>query len=168
VKQHKSWWRRALLLGAELLVIVTLLLGGEWWMTRGVERGVVISLSGTTTDGNHFDLQQWRGKSGIIYFWADWCPICRANRPVITALSADYPVMTIAMQSGERSAIASYLQKEQITFPVIADPEGALARRFHVKGVPLVLIVDAKGRVRYVARGYTTELGLRARLWLAS
>jgi hypothetical protein len=36
-----------------------------------------------------------------------------------------------------------------------------------VKGVPLHLVVDGAGRIRFVETGYTTPWGLRARLWWA-
>lgn len=168
MKLPERWLRRLLRLAGELLVVVMVLLAAERWMTRDVERGVALQLAATTLDGKPFDLQQWRGKGGIIYFWAEWCSVCRANRHVITSLAVDEPVMSVAMQSGSDAEVNAYLKKEQITFPVINDQNGELSRHFHVNGVPFALIVDSSGRVRYVVRGYTTELGLRARLWLAS
>jgi len=168
VIQYRKWLRRLLLLMGELLVVVVVMLGMEWWMTRDVTRGVEIELNALTTDGSQFNLQQWQGRSGVVYFWADWCPVCRVNRPVINAIASDYPVISVAMQSGDSAAVAAYQHKEGAHFPAIADPQGVISRQFHVKGVPLALIVDRQRRVRYVARGYTTELGLRTRLWLAS
>lgn len=168
MKLSDRWSRRLLRLGAELLLVVLLLLAAEWWMTRDIERGVPLQLTATTLDGQPFDIAQWRGTGGILYFWAEWCPVCRANRHVITGLAGDVPLITVAMQSGNAREVAAYMAKEQFTLPVIVDEEGALARRLHVSGVPVALVIDSEGRVSYVARGYTTELGLRLRLWLAS
>jgi peroxiredoxin len=160
--------RRLLRWGGELLLLVVLLLAIEAWMTREIPRDVSALLAGQTLDGQPFDVGQWRGESGIIYFWAEWCPVCKANRHVIKSIAADKQVMTIAMQSGSAAEVAAYMQKEQITFPVVVDEQGEIARRFHVTGVPVALIIDREGRIAHVTRGYTTELGLRLRLWLAS
>lgn len=159
---------RLLRWGGELLLLVILLLAIEAWLTRDMPRNVSAVLAGQTLDGQPFDVSQWRGDSGIIYFWADWCPVCKANRHVIKSISEDTQVITIAMQSGSPVEVAAYMQKEQIAFPVIVDEQGEIARRFHVNGVPVALIIDKNGRISHVTRGYTTELGLRLRLWLAS
>jgi hypothetical protein len=51
--------------------------------------------------------------------------------------------------------------------PVISDPQGGIANTWGVKGVPTTFILDGEGKIRFVEVGYTTGLGLRARLWLA-
>ncbi|HEY0634682.1 MAG TPA: protein disulfide oxidoreductase [Gammaproteobacteria bacterium] len=160
--------RRIATIGGELLLAMALLLAVEAWMTRHVPRDTPVTLAAVGLDGQPFDISQWRGQSGIIYFWAEWCPVCKANRHVITSLAEGQRVMTIAMQSGSGAEVAAYMQKEQFALPVIVDEQGEIARRFQVSGVPVALIIDRDGRISYVARGYTTELGLRVRLWLAS
>ncbi len=162
------WPKRLLRWGAELLLLVGLLLAVEAWMTRDVPRGERVDLIAQTLDGQSFDISHWHGKSGIIYVWAEWCSVCRANRHVITSLAKDQRVMTVAMQSGNREEVAAYMRKEQFSLPVIVDEQGEIASRFHLNGVPAALIIDKEGRIRYVSRGYTSELGLRVRLWLAS
>jgi len=166
MKLKGTWPTRLLRWGGELLLLVGLLLAVEAWMTRDVPRGEPVVLAAETLDGQLFDVRQWHGKSGIIYFWAEWCPVCKANRHVITSLANDQHVMTIAMQSGNREEVAAYMRKEQFSLPVIVDEQGEIARRFHINGVPAALIVDKEGRISHVTRGYTTELGLRLRLWL--
>lgn len=160
--------RRMVKFGAELLVAVAILLAVEAWLTRDMPRNVPAVLAAQSLDGQSFDIGRWRGDSGIIYFWAEWCAVCKANRHVIKSIAEDKQVITIAMQSGSAAEVAAYMQKEQITFPVIVDEQGEIARRFHVTGVPAALIIDKEGRIAHVTRGYTTELGLRLRLWLAS
>jgi hypothetical protein len=59
------------------------------------------------------------------------------------------------------------MRREGFTLPVFPDPEGTIAARFGLRGVPAIFIVDAGGTVRYAMTGYTSELGLRVRLWLA-
>ncbi|MEJ2509848.1 MAG: redoxin domain-containing protein, partial [Gammaproteobacteria bacterium] len=85
----------------------------------------------------------------------------------IASIAKDYRVITVAQQSGSADAIRAYLHKHQVDFPVLADPDGSLSRRYGVRAVPASFVVGPRGRIRFVEVGYTTELGLRARLWWA-
>ena len=51
--------------------------------------------------------------------------------------------------------------------PVLMDQDGKLARRWGVNGVPATFIVDRAGKIVHASKGYSTEVGLRIRLWLA-
>ena len=57
------------------------------------------------------------------------------------------------------------MAEEGVSYRVILDPSGRLAGRFGVKAVPTSMIIDANGEIRFVEVGYTTEIGLRLRLW---
>ena len=124
-------------------------------------------ISGPLIDGSQMSLGDYRGKPLLIHFWATWCPICRAEESNIVVLARDHQVLTVAMQSGGTAEVAAYLNKHELQFPVMVDESGRIARRFGVLAVPASFIVDANGRIRFVEVGYTTEIGLRVRLWLA-
>ena len=103
----------------------------------------------------------------MIHFWATWCPVCRLELDNIAALQPEHRVITLAMMSGTDGEILDYLKETKIDFPVISDPQGSIAQNWGVTGVPATFILDGEGRIRFVEVGYTTTLGLRARLWLA-
>jgi alkyl hydroperoxide reductase subunit AhpC len=86
---------------------------------------------------------------------------------MIDALAEDYPVITVAMQSGEAQAVRDYPAAQGVAYPVVNDPEGDIARRYGVSGVPASFVLDGRGEVRFVTRGYTSGPGMRLRLWLA-
>jgi peroxiredoxin len=104
----------------------------------------------------------------LIHFWATWCKICALNDGAIDGLAEDMQVVTIAMESGGEKDIRKEMEERELTFPVIVDGLGKLANKYHVKGVPTNYIIDANGKIRYVEVGYTTGIGLRIRMWLAS
>jgi peroxiredoxin len=74
----------------------------------------------------------------------------------------------VAAHSGETAEVAAHLRAEGLSFPVLVDPAGRHAQTWRLRGVPTSFVIDASGRIRFVEVGYTTELGLRARLWAAS
>ncbi len=85
----------------------------------------------------------------------------------IQAINEDWPVLTIAMQSGDADEVSKYLRDEGLDWATIVDESGELSRGFGVTGVPASFVLDGAGQVRFKEVGYTTNWGLRARLWLA-
>lgn len=151
----------------ELFILLVLLLALEAFLTRNAASGVAPHFAGTTIQGNHFDLQSLRGQPALVHFWATWCPICALEQGSIDGLAKDYPFISVAMQSGSDKEVVTFLQQEGLAFPVVNDPDGTLAARYGVSGVPATFVLDRDGRVRFVTRGYTSALGLRIRIWLA-
>ncbi len=135
-------------------------------MQRDVVSGMAPAISAHLLDGKAIELSQYQGTPVLLHFWASWCGICRVEEKGIDAIATDYPVITVAMQSGDKAAISTYLQQQGLGFPVVADPDGQLASRYGVRAVPASFIIDANGQIRFVELGYTTETGLRLRLWL--
>ena len=50
---------------------------------------------------------------------------------------------------------------------MIVDSTDALAKRYGIRAFPTSFVLDADEDIRQVEVGYTTEFGLRARMWLA-
>jgi peroxiredoxin len=70
------------------------------------------------------------------------------------------------MNSGADREVKAFLGENNIGFPVLVDNEGAIASRFGVTGVPTSFIIGPDGDITFTEVGYTTEWGLRFRLWL--
>lgn len=162
------WRGRLARWGLEAVLLAALFFGLRAWLQQDMAEGAAPGLAGTTLDGRAFDLQAFPERPVLVHFWATWCRICRLEQGGIDALARDWPVITVAMQSGDAAAVRAFLAREGLGFPVINDPDGALARRWGVTGVPASFIIDRQNRIVFRERGYTTETGLRARLRLAS
>lgn len=152
----------------ELGVIIVVIIALEAFLTRDAVSGKAPPFGGITLRGEAFELRSLEGKPAVVHFWATWCPVCRLEHGMIDRLAEDYPVITIAMQSGEAREVLAALQEEGVDYPVINDPQGSLARLYGVSGVPASFVLDDKGNVRFVTRGYTSGWGMRIRLWLAA
>ncbi|MCB1736812.1 MAG: protein disulfide oxidoreductase [Gammaproteobacteria bacterium] len=163
-QDFRPFWRRWL---PEAILIVAILFAVNWWQTRNAARGPVPSLESVTLNGEAFNIEQFRGRPAIIHFWASWCPICRTEQDAIDAVAEDHPVMTVALQSGDEPTVQGYLDDNKLKFQVLNDRKGEIANRFGVTGVPTSFVIDSHGEIRFVERGYTTNWGLRLRLWLA-
>ncbi len=167
VERHR-WLRWALDAALIVLVIVAV----QLWQTRHVPFGAAPDFAGPLATGGAMGLAAWRadhpGRPVAVYFWADWCPICKAQQGSVASLAGDWPVLIVAMQSGPPAEVARVLAERGLAWPTVVDESGAIASRYGLAGVPALAVIDADGRLRTVAVGYTTALGMRARLWWAS
>jgi thiol-disulfide isomerase/thioredoxin len=155
----------------ELLLFVAIFAAIQFWQQRDVPRGPAPPITGRLASGEPFAFSTWLAKQAgrpvALHFWADWCPICSTEESSVSAVARDHPVMTIAMQSGGSAQILKYLQSRGLAWPAVVDADGGIAASFGLKGVPAFIVIDQQGRIRSVSVGYTTEAGMRLRLWWA-
>ncbi len=159
-----------------LVLAAVVLISVQAWQTRGVPGGQApdFMLTFVQPDGTskNSTLSDWRalhpGQPVALHFWADWCPICRTEEHSITRLTQDWPVLTVAMQSGPADNVLRVLQKRQLPWNAAVDERGTVLNSYGFKGVPAFVVIDAKGELRASTMGYTSELGMRLRLWWAS
>ena len=116
-------------------------------------------------------LAQWRaqhpGQAVAVHFWAEWCAVCKLEEPSIASLSADWPLLGVAMQSGNADRVAQVQRQRGMAWPTAVDPQGSLSRSWGVRSVPALVVIDAQGHVRFATSGYTPEWAMRLRLWWA-
>lgn len=138
------------------------------WLTRHQASGQAPVLEAVAINGElaSLDYSTYQ-RPVVVYFFADWCPICRFQHDVISSVGQDYPVLAIAMQSSNDQALKQYLQQHEFNLPVINDTQGVLSRSFGVQGVPAVFVIQNDGQIAFSTRGYISQAGLLARLWLA-
>ena len=168
-KKATPRWRRWAL---EATIFVVLFAAFQAWQMRNTPHGAAPQFGGQQIDGQPFDLTIWRqqhpGKPLLIYFWADWCGVCKATSGTISNLNVDWPLITVAMQSGPADKVAETMSQREYTWPTIADPASEIFRKYGFQGVPAFVIVDPDGNISSTSIGYTSEIGLRLRLWWAS
>lgn len=148
-------------------MVIAIVVAWRAWQTRDAPDGPAPDLSGPSVDGAVLSLARPPERPVLVHFWATWCQVCRAEQGTIDALADEHDVITVASQSGGPAQVAAYLAREGVAFPTIVDPAGALAHRWGVRAFPTTFVIGPDGTIRNVEVGYTTSLGLRARLWLA-
>ena len=158
---------RILKYSLEIVFILIIFITVKSFLQRNLVEGVAPPLDGVLLDGQTFNIQSHQGQPILLHFWATWCSICKMEENSISAISEDYKVVTIAMNSGTDQDIKDYLEEREVNFPVMVDEYGEVAKRFGVRGVPTSFVIDSQGNIDFTEVGYTTNWGLRLRLWLA-
>ena len=151
----------------EIALILIVLSAIRFWMQRDIITGDAPNFNAVMLNGQHFDLYHKKSRPILLHFWASWCPVCKLEQSNIENISKDHSVITIAMQSGDNNELSQFMYEEKLSFNVINDSDGLLSRKYNIKGVPVTLIVNKDNKIEFVEVGYTTELGLRMRMWWA-
>ncbi|MDQ3036913.1 MAG: redoxin family protein [Myxococcota bacterium] len=159
-------WRRWLL---EIVIVIAIVLAIRGWQTRSVAGGPAPSIDAADLSGELVRDVAPRERPVLVHFLASWCGVCEAEEPNLVALARDHDVIAIATQSGDVDQVRAWIDDETDLgeVRVVADPRGTIAARWGVSAFPTSFYVDRSGGVRHVEVGYTTELGMRARMWLA-
>ncbi len=168
LRDPKRWKRWTL----EALILVVIIGAITTWQNSGLAEGAAPPLAGLRTDGSHVTLGAGKTAAGgqtaqLVVFWATWCSVCKAEAGNIESIAKDWPVISVAMQSGDHKEIAEYLAERDLKVPALADDDSDIADVWRVRAVPAHFVVDAAGNIRFRVVGYTTRWGLRARLWWA-
>jgi len=165
----KAWWRKAWVQNLVwVLLFIVIFFSVRAWQQQAMPKGEAPAItSAITVSGKPISLSEYRGEPLMLYFWATWCRICEFEQASIRAISRDHPVLSVALQSGNAMQVGEYMKQHELSMPTIVDEFGEIANRYGVKGTPSAFFIDANGTIRSVEVGYTSEIGMRIRLWLA-
>jgi peroxiredoxin len=153
---------------AQWAAVLAALIAVRAWQTRGAASGVAPPLHARTLTGTEVELAAFRGDAVAVHFWATWCGVCSAEQSNVESVARGGRVITIASASGSAADVERYTRSHDLEAPVVVDTSGALARAYGVTAYPTTFYLDGDGHIRHVEVGYTTTLGMRARLALAA
>jgi thiol-disulfide isomerase/thioredoxin len=99
-------------------------------------------------NGGKASLSQYKGQVVMINFWATWCGPCQQEMPLLDQMYKKYK------GAGFTPPVKALLTKKPVSFPILLDPENKVSKIYRVNAMPSTVIVDRKGNVRYVHKGY--------------
>ena len=108
--------------------------------------------------GENLRLSEYRGDVVMINFWATWCGPCRQEMPLLDELFNRYErvgfnLLGVNIDDDSRRAM-QMVEDLGISFPVLFDDTKAVSKLYQVEAMPVTVIVDREGTVRYVHHGY--------------
>jgi len=116
-------------------------------------------------DGSYFEYKA--NKPLLIHFWATWCPTCKLEAQNIQFISENFEVITVAVKSGSVYDVQDYMISNDLNFSVFNDEDSKIASAMNVAVYPTTFIYDKDKNLVFSEVGYTSNLGLWLRLWLA-
>jgi peroxiredoxin len=161
--------QRLLKWARELVIFGLIFMGFTWYQTRNLlDRGTPLPVTTLLElDGGAFDLAQYKGKPTLLYFWAPWCSVCKSNAHNVSAVVGEgHHTASVALSYEDLGQVREFAEKYEMPRPVLLGGREE-STKFNIEAFPTVYVLNPEGEVAFATMGYTTELGLRARLWAA-
>ena len=120
--------------------------------------------------GKAWSTAELAGKVVVLNFWATWCAPCKDELPTLQTLHDISDAQTVVLTINVRepaSRAARYMQSTGMTFPVISDATGDLAKRWGVTVYPTTILIAPNGQARWRVVGDVDWSGPQANAWLA-
>jgi len=113
-------------------------------------------------------LSTLRGKAVVLNFWASWCIPCKEEAPFLEQLWREgrgrgLVVLGLNAKDFRRDA-RTFVEKFNLTFPVVRDGGSSTLTSYGVTGFPETFVVDREGRVVDVFVGAVNSDEDRSRL----
>mgnify|MGYP001544287300 CR=1 FL=1 len=101
-----------------------------------------------------------RGQVVALRFWADWCPFCESEMRDIEPVYAEYRqrglrVLAINVRQ-DRDTAVRFTGRLGISYAVLLDRDGSVARDYGVIGLPTTFFVDREGKIATRILGEST------------
>ena len=118
------------------------------------------ALDFTLTDqfGNTHTLEEYKGKTILLNFWATWCGPCRSEMPDLQSIYEDYGknekdlvVLGVAApnlgQEGAEADITAFLEENGYTYPTLMNTDASLFYSYGISSFPTTFMIDKDGNV---------------------
>jgi peroxiredoxin len=124
----------------------------------GSDSGTAPAFSLTALSGQQSTLSQYKGQVIMVNFWATWCGPCQQEMPLLEQMYKKYKPAGFTLigvnVDKEAPAVKELLARKPVSFPVLLDPANQVSKAYHVDEMPSSVIIDRKGEIRYIHRGY--------------
>jgi peroxiredoxin len=123
-----------------------------------------------TLDGQEVSLSDFRGRPVIINFWATWCGPCRVEMPHFQEAYTAHQnngLVILGVNLTERDVVTEvpgFIDEFGLTFPIVLDESGEVAKTYKAFGQPASVFVDKDGIVHEVFYGPVNKAFIDARV----
>ncbi len=111
-------------------------------------------------DGSQVSLGEHEGQVVLINFWATWCDPCRDEIPDLEAVyeaRRDDGFAVLGVNSHEtRGAIEPFVSGMGVSYPILIDENGRVAKTYRPVGLPMSVLVDQEGIIQVRHLGLLT------------
>ena len=128
----------------------------------GTGRTADYDFTATTLDGQRFDGTSLEGRPAVLWFWAPWCPTCRAQSGTVSQLAEQYDGRVAFVAVGGLDSTTA-IRDVAAGIPHVnhlVDAEGMVWRHFRVTAQSTYTVIGAEGEI--TSEGYLDNSELTA------
>lgn len=111
--------------------------------------------------GDNVRLSEQRGEVVVLSFWGSRCSPCRdqlaaLDRSFETYKSAGLKILGIGVDD-DAARSTEFARAQSVAFALLLDPTKGVGRAYDVDNLPLTVLIDRNGIVRFVHRDYSAK-----------
>lgn len=109
-------------------------------------------------DGREIPWSSLKGKVVYLDFWASWCGPCAQSFPFMAEISKKHKkegleVVAISVDENQSEA-ETFMAQHPSDLQIAHDPDGHCPREYGLETMPTSYLIDRKGQLRHVHRGF--------------
>jgi len=112
--------------------------------------------------GDNVRLSEHLGEVVMINFWASWCGVCRTEMPRLDKLHATYRsagLTLFGVNVDEHATDAvDFARTLGVAYPILLDPRKSVGPMYRLDALPMTVLIDRAGVVRYVHHDYSAAI----------
>jgi len=108
------------------------------------------------------------GETGVVYFFAPWCFYCRKSIDNLDELVSSGQLAwarVVALEYESLDDVREFIRETGVSLPVLlGGPQ--TSNDWQIRGFPTYFVIDGDGSIVSRSVGYSTKIGLQARVWM--
>ena len=109
-------------------------------------------------DGKNRRLSEFRGQVVLVNFWARWAGDSRQEMPALDRINTTYNraglvVLGVSVDEDWRRA-REFADGMKVGYPILFDTTPDIGRNYLLRKMPMTILVDRSGVVRYSSAGF--------------
>ena len=108
------------------------------------------------------------GQVGVVYFFAPWCFYCRKSIDNLDELVSSGQLAwarVVALEYENLDDVRGFIKETGVQLPVILG-SAQITKDWQIRGFPTYFVIDGDGKIVSRSVGYSTKIGLQARVWM--
>lgn len=115
-----------------------------------------------STSGQAISQENYRGHVLILDFFATWCQPCRQSIPHLVEMNRKYgkqglQILGLSVDEDGERVVKAFTDEFRVNYP-LALAGDSTAVDFGIRSVPIMYLIDKKGKIVEVYRGYSNEM----------
>jgi peroxiredoxin len=112
--------------------------------------------------GRNVRLSEHLGEVVVLSFWSSRCSPCwqqlaALDRSLQTYHAAGLSIYGVNVDDDQGRVLAEASRADNVAFSLLLDPQKTVSRQYAVDNLPMTVLIDRSGTVRYVLRDFSAK-----------